>query len=99
MRQVSKTNLILSLLTGSVFGGLSVLMIRSPERVGAAVVLLFPGFIVGIAMNGNVHDFNTCVVALGNLAFYFGLVYLGCRIWARRTRRAADASRDDPRDD
>jgi hypothetical protein len=93
MRQVGKTNLVQSLLTGSVFGGLSILMIRSPERVGAAVVLLFPGFIVGIATNGNVPDFNTWVEALGNLVFYFGLMYFGCRIWERYARRAADAGR------
>jgi hypothetical protein len=94
MRQVSKTNLVLSLLVASVFGGLSVLMIRFPERIGAAGVLLFPGFVLGIVTSGNVHDFNTWAVVLGNFAFYFAIVYSACEIRERYGRRTAGGKND-----
>ena len=86
---MNKTKFLLALLIASGFGGLSVLMIRSPEQIGAAAILLFPGAILAIIASGNVHDFRTWVVVLGNFTFYFGVVYLVWEIWERYTRRAA----------
>jgi hypothetical protein len=46
---VNKKKVFLALLVASGFGVLSVLMIRFPDRIGAAVVLLLPGFILAMA--------------------------------------------------
>jgi hypothetical protein len=83
---MNKTKFLFALLIASGFGLLSMLMIRSPEEIGAAAVLLVPGAILGIVASGNVHDFRTWVVVLGNFAFYFGVVYLVWQIWERYTR-------------
>ena len=95
---MSKPTFFVSLTVASVFAGLSVLMLRIPEGIGAAVVLLFPGFMLGMVIGGNVHDFSTWAVALGNFLFYFGLVYLGCGIWERHRRRVGNIDRDDRSD-
>jgi hypothetical protein len=88
---MNKTKLFFALLIAFGFGVLSVLMIRAPEQIGAAAVLLFPGAILVIVASGNVHDFRTWVVVLGNFAFYFGIVYLVWEICERyrwRTKAA-----------
>jgi hypothetical protein len=61
-------------------------MIRFPEQIGAGAILLFPGAVLAIVTSGNVHNFHTWVVALGNFAFYFGIVYLVWEIWERYTQ-------------
>jgi hypothetical protein len=86
--EVNKTKLLLALLIASGSGVLSVMMTRFPERIGAAVVLLFPGFVLSIITSGNVHDFDTWIVVLGNFVFYFGIVYLLCEFRERYARRA-----------
>jgi hypothetical protein len=86
---MNKTKLFLALLIASVTGVLSVLMIQFPQHIGAGAILLFPGAVLGIITSGNVHDFRTWVVVLGNFAFYFGIVYLVWEIWERYTRRAS----------
>lgn len=68
---------------------LSVVMIRSPVNTNPLDVLLFPGFVIAIITSGNVHAFRTWVVALGNFAFYFGVVCLAWKIWERLTRTVA----------
>ena len=59
---------------GSIFGGISFFLERSD--FGAIIFFLIPGCIVGIVFSGDVHDFSTPVVAVGNFFFYFGLTYL-----------------------
>jgi hypothetical protein len=86
---VNKAKFLFALLIASASGVLSVLMIRAPEHIGAAAVLLFPGAVLAIIASGNVHDFRTWVVVLGNFAFYFGVVYLVWGIWESCTRSAA----------
>jgi hypothetical protein len=85
---MNKARLFFALLIASVFGTLSVLMIQFPDRIGPASILLFPGAVLGIITSGNVHDFRTWVVALGNFVFYFGIAYLIWGIWERHTRKA-----------
>ncbi len=82
----NKTKLFLALAVAFGSGVLSVLSIRFPETIGAATILLFPGFVLGMAVSGNVHDFRTWVVVLGNFAFYFGIVYLVWESWERYER-------------
>jgi hypothetical protein len=84
---MSKMKLLLALLIASGSGVLSFLMIRSPQEMGAGAILLFPGA-VAIITSGNVHDFRAWVVALGNFAFYFGVVYLVWEICERYAGRA-----------
>jgi hypothetical protein len=85
---VNKTKFLIAFLIASAFGVLSVLMIRAFEDVGPVVVFLFPGAVLAIIASGNVHDFRTWVVVVGNFVFYFGLVYLAWGIWERYTRSA-----------
>jgi hypothetical protein len=92
--KVNKTKFLFASLTASGAGVLSVLMIRAPEHIGPAAILLFPGAILAIVASGNVHDFRTSIVVVGNFAFYFGIVYLAWGIWERYTR-SADAGRKD----
>jgi len=82
-----------AVLIATASGGLSVLMIRAPEHVGGAAVLLSPGAVLAIIASGNVHDFHTWIVVLGNFVFYFGIVYLVWEIWERWTRSAAKENR------
>jgi len=84
--------LLVALLIAAAFGVLSVLMVTGPD-IGPAVVFLFPGAVLAIIASGNVHDFRTWVIVLGNFAFYFGVVYIVWEIWERRTRSAAKRSR------
>jgi hypothetical protein len=91
---VKKARFFFALLVASFFGGLSVLMIQFPDRIGAAAILLFPGAVLGIATSGNVHDFRTWAVALGNFVFYFGLAYLVWGIWEKHTRKT-DVGKED----
>jgi hypothetical protein len=84
--EVNKATLLLALLIACASGVLSVLMIRSPEHIGAAAILLFPGAVLAIVAGGNIHDFRTWVVVVGNFAFYFGIVYLVSKIRERYTR-------------
>ena len=63
-----------ALFMGSIFGGISFFLERSD--FGAIIFFLIPGCIVGIVFSGDVHDFSTPVVAVGNFFFYFGLTYL-----------------------
>jgi len=73
---MSKAAFFTALLLGLCAAGLSLLMTHAPVQFGAAAPLLFPGFILGMITSGNVHDFPTWVVALGNFAFYFAAVWL-----------------------
>ena len=88
-----------ALFVASAFGALSLVMIQAPEQIGAATILLFPGAVLGIVtvlgivIGGNVHDFPTWAVVLGNFAFYFGVVYLVCEMWERYTARANAAQK------
>lgn len=86
---MNKAKFLIAVLVASAFGVLSVLMIRVPEQIGAVAVLLFPGAVLAIIASGNVHDFRTWVVVVGNFAFYFGVVYLVWGVWERCTRNAA----------
>lgn len=90
---MKKARLFFALLIASVFGALSVLMIQLPDRIGPASILLFPGAVLGIVTSGNVHDFRTWVVALGNFAFYFGIAYLVWGLWEMYTGKA-DAGKE-----
>lgn len=49
--------------------------------------MLFPGGIIAAIVSGNVHDFSMWVLAAGNFAFYFGLVWLICSVYMRLTRK------------
>jgi hypothetical protein len=84
---LNKGRLLIALLIGSVFGALTMLMIQSPDSVGAGAIFLFPGAVLGIIASGNVHDFRPWVVALGNFTFYFGVVYVIWGVWERHTRK------------
>lgn len=68
-------------------------MIQFPDRIDAAGIFLFRGAILGIITSGNVHNFRTWTVALGNFAFYFGIAYLAYGIWERH-RSKIDASKE-----
>jgi hypothetical protein len=86
---MNKTKFLFAMIIASASGILGMLMIQAPERIGAAAVLAFPGAVAAIIVSGNVHNFSTWVVVLGNFAFYFGAVYLVWGIWERYTRSAA----------
>jgi len=90
---MKRTKLLSALFVASAFGALSLVMIQAPEQIGAATILLFPGAVLGIVIGGNVHDFPTWAVVLGNFAFYFGVVYLVCEMWERYTARANAAQK------
>ena len=62
-------------------------MMRAPDQIGDASIVLFPGFVLAIITSGNVHDFSIWVVSVGNFAFYAGILYLGLTIWERYRRR------------
>ncbi|HZR64236.1 MAG TPA: hypothetical protein VFA85_03755 [Terriglobales bacterium] len=83
---MKNTRLFLTFLIGAAFGCLSVLMIDFPDRVGPAVVFCLPGVLLAIIASGNVHDFNTWVVATGNFGFYFAGSNLAWWFWERHTR-------------
>ena len=96
--------LIGPLMSGLLFAVLTWLMIgdhpfpnwtgRGIEWLGYPImILLFPGFIAGIAVSNNVHIFSTWVVASGNFLFYFGLTYFIGRF---REKRQATAQRTGP---
>jgi len=73
---VKKTGLIIGLLIGSVFGGVSLFL----EQLGASdfapvILRLEPGSIVATGYSGNIHAFSARAVAVGNFVFYFGLTY------------------------
>lgn len=56
---MNKAKLLIALLAASASGFLSVLMIQSPERIGATALFLFPGAVLAIIASGNVHYFRT----------------------------------------
>ena len=78
---MEKTRLIIPLVVGCVFGVLSFSMQQLSSS--GVIYFLFPGAIIGMASAGNIHAFSTGVVALGNFAFYFGLMYLLTAIWEK----------------
>jgi hypothetical protein len=82
--------MFLALLLGSVFGGLSVVMVKAPDLIGSVAILLLPGAVVAIIVSGNVHVFSTWALSLGNGLFYFGISYLLFALWKKRTRVSAD---------
>jgi hypothetical protein len=91
---VNKAQLLVAFFVASASALLSVLMIHRPDVIGAAGVFCLPGAIFAIVISGNVHDFATWPVAVGNFAFYFGLSYLFGEIAQRYSRGAAHEQRD-----
>ena len=73
-------------------GSLFPAVIRIPPRSPIAkpwlgqvlMIISLPGCIFSIMIAGNVHDFPTWAVVVGNVAFYFGLTYLILTIAAKR---------------
>jgi hypothetical protein len=48
--------------------------------------LMLPGFLVGVIADGGIlHGINPFILAIGNLLFYFGFVYVLLGFWERRT--------------
>ena len=85
---MNRTKFLSAFLVASVFGVLSVLMIRAPEEVGPAAILALPGSLAAIVASGNIHAFSPWIVVVGNFIFYFALVCLIWSIWGRlHTRR------------
>jgi hypothetical protein len=70
---MKQLTLLIALFVGACAAALSVLMIHDEERFGPAIVLLFPGFILAMAVSGNVHAFSISAVAMGNFGFYFAI--------------------------
>lgn len=75
--------LILAVLMASVAAILSALTIDHPSHFGGAALLLVPGFIVGMIVANNIHDFSPWVVALANFGFYFGGSCVVWHIWRK----------------
>jgi len=63
-------------------------------RLGRVVFLLIPGFILAIAVSGNVHAFPLSVAAIGNFVFWLLLVWLVGSLIAKFGRRRTIS--DDP---
>lgn len=101
------SRLVASLVTGSAFAFLTMLMTSSlpynlPSRIGfeflgfVITILLFPGMLISIVTSGNIHIFSLWVAALGNFAFYFGVAYLVLASLAKRRAKRRDLSRGEP---
>ena len=60
---------------------------------GGVFFFLIPGFIAAIIARGNVHDFQSWVVVLGNFVFYFVFVYFGWGILEKYIREKDDGKK------
>jgi hypothetical protein len=83
--RVLKIPLLTALFVGSVFSGLSYFLEHAD--LGAVILFLAPGLIVGIMFSGNVHAFSIRAVAVGNFIFYFSLTYLVLALYEKYNAR------------
>jgi hypothetical protein len=90
-----RSRLIAALAVGVAFAFMSWVMLGDHSNfmsIGArlewlspmVMILLLPGLLGGAMVGGNFDLFDPLASALGNFVFYFGLVYLGLTIRAKR---------------
>ena len=107
---MARRKAVYAVLAGSLAALLTLVWIKYPARLPASVgtvawlgvlvtFLLFPGFVVGFMISGNIHAAYTWVVVAGNFLIYFGLVYFAVTLWEiqRARPRGGGAAPPEPK--
>ena len=85
LRDINRVKLIVALVTGSVFAGLTFYMLNyDPGFSGPGLIFMMPDLYITIMVSGHRIAPSMWVVVVANFVFCFGLVYAAVAIWKRQ---------------